>query len=259
MPPEASRIEFRFSSLTYSSSGNIRIAYRLADLDRNPIQLRAGVHTAFYDRLPKGTYTLEVWGMDENGHTTGPSTIYTVVKRPRWFETWTAYTAYAVMFLVLCICGFRLYAKHLRKKNAQLLREEIARTKLEYFTNVSHELLTPLTVLSCLTDEIEQNSPSGSPITRGLRDNILRLKKLIRQVLDFRKAEQKSLSLQASYGDVAAFIRHIAQTDFTLLARKKEIDFNLDIFPEDIYGFYDADKLEEMVFNLLSNAVKYTP
>lgn len=259
LPPEASRIEFRFSSLTYSSSGNIRIAYRLADLDRNPIQLRAGVHTAFYDRLPKGTYTLEVWGMDENGHTTGPSTIYTVVKRPRWFETWTAYTAYAVMFLVLCICGFRLYAKHLRKKNAQLLREEIARTKLEYFTNVSHELLTPLTVLSCLTDEIEQNSPSGSPITRGLRDNILRLKKLIRQVLDFRKAEQKSLSLQASYGDVAAFIRHIAQTDFTLLARKKEIDFNLDIFPEDIYGFYDADKLEEMVFNLLSNAVKYTP
>lgn len=116
LPPEASRIEFRFSSLTYSSSGNIRIAYRLADLDRNPIQLRAGVHTAFYDRLPKGTYTLEVWGMDENGHTTGPSTIYTVVKRPRWFETWTAYTAYAVMFLVLCVCGFRLYAKHLRKR-----------------------------------------------------------------------------------------------------------------------------------------------
>ena len=162
-------------------------------------------------------------------------------------------------FLSCAYAGFRLYAKHLRKKNAQLLREEIARTKLEYFTNVSHELLTPLTVLSCLTDEIEQNSPSGSPITRGLRDNILRLKKLIRQVLDFRKAEQKSLSLQASYGDVAAFIRHIAQTDFTLLARKKEIDFNLDIFPEDIYGFYDADKLEEMVFNLLSNAVKYTP
>ena len=115
-----------------------------------------------------------------------------------------------------------------------------------------------LTVLSCLTDEIEQNNPSGSPITRGLRDNILRLKRLIRQVLDFRKAEQKSLSLQASYGDVAAFIRHIAQTDFTLLARKKEIDFNLDICPEEIYGFYDADKLEEMVFNLLSNAVKYT-
>lgn len=109
------------------------------------------------------------------------------------------------------------------QKNAQLLREEIARTKLEYFTNVSHELLTPLTVLSCLTDEIEQNSPSGSPITRGLRANILRLKKLIRQVLDFRKAEQKSLSLQASYGDVAAFIRHIAQTDFTLLARKKRL------------------------------------
>ena len=76
-----------------------------------------------YIFLPKGTYTLELWGMDENGHTTGPSTIYTVVKRPRWFETWTAYTAYAVMFLVLCICGFRLYAKHLRKKNAQLLRE----------------------------------------------------------------------------------------------------------------------------------------
>ncbi len=161
--------------------------------------------------------------MDENGHTTGPSTTYTVVKQPRWFETWTAYIAYAVMLLLLCVCGFRLYAKHLHKKNAQLLREEIARTKLEYFTNVSHELLTPLTVLSCLTDEIEQNNPSGSPITRGLRDNILRLKRLIRQVLDFRKAEQKSLSLQASYGDVAAFIRHIAQTDFTLLARKKRL------------------------------------
>ena len=67
LPPEASRIEFRFSSLTYSSSGNIRIAYRLTDLDRNPIQLRAGVHTAFYDRLPKGTYTLEVGAWTKTG------------------------------------------------------------------------------------------------------------------------------------------------------------------------------------------------
>lgn len=259
LPPETSRIEFRFSPLTYSSSGNIRMAYRLAGLDRTPVLLEAGAHAAFYDRLPKGTHTLEVWAVDENGQAAGPSTAYTVVKRPRWFETWIAYAAYAAILFLLSMCGSHLYARRLRRKNARLVREEIARTKLEYFTNISHELLTPLTVLSCLTDEVEQNSPPDSPIACGLRDNILRLRRLIRQILDFRKVGQKNISLQVGYGDIAAFVRRIARTDFTLLARKKEIDFNLDISPEGIYGFYDADKLEEMVFNLLSNAIKYTP
>lgn len=259
LPPTATRIEFVFSSFDYAQSGNLRMAYRLEGLDTATIIGPKGENRILYDRLPKGTYTLQVWTTDENGKATGKPSTYTVVKQPAWYETWTAFLIYILTALSLLACLARLYTQRLRKKNALLLREEMTRTKLEYFTNMSHELLTPLTILSCLSDEIGQNSPPGSPVARSMRDNVNRLRKLIRQALDFRKIEQKNLPLKVRYGDVASFVRRIGQADFTLLAQKKDIDFRMDLLPEEVYGFYDADKLEEMLFNLLSNAIKYTP
>lgn len=259
LPPTATRMEFLFSAFDYSQPENLRMAYRLEGLDTATVMALKGDNRISYDRLPKGTYTLRVWSTDENGKATGKPGTYTLIKQPAWFETWTARLLYALAGLSLLACMVVLYARRIRKKNARLLREEMTRIKMEYFTNMSHELLTPLTILSCLSDEIEQNSPAGSPVARSMRDNVNRLRKLIRQVLDFRKIEQKRLPLQVRYGDVASFVGHIGRADFTLLAQKKDIDFRMDLEPEEAYGFFDADKLEEMLFNLLSNAIKYTP
>ena len=261
LPSTATRLAFTLSSCTYSQHPRTRFAYQLEGMDTSPVILESGQHTAVFDRLPEGTYTLNVWQTDEGGQAVGPVSTYTVTKQPAWYETWAARLAYVLAGLLAAWLAAYTFARRLKKKNARLLREELTRAKVEYFTNVSHELLTPLTILSCLADEMEQegSAQERNDRTRVLRDNTDRLKKLIKQVLDFRKMEKKNLALQAGYGDVAAFVRRIGQADFALLAQKKALRLDIDIQPAEIYGFYDADKLEEILFNLLSNAIKYTP
>lgn len=259
LPHTAQRIEFAFSNTSYDERENLRLAYRLKGLDSDPIVLDRGQYAAFYDRIPHGNYTLEVWLTDDNRRRLCPPSAYTVIKQPAYYETPWAYAGYLLAAMLLLWLVARYYIRQMRKKDKRMLQEEMERTKMEYFTNVSHELLTPLTILSCLSDEIEQNSAVPPTFVQTMRENTLRLKRLIRQVLDFRKIEKKSLRLHARYGDVAGFIRRITETDFSLLARKKGIPFHFDVHPDEIYGFYDGGILEEILFNLLSNAVKYTP
>lgn len=257
--PTASRIEFSFSNTSYEENENLCLAYQLKGLDNSSVVLEPDQHTAFYDRIPCGNYTLEVWLADNSGRRLSPVSTYAISKLPAWYESHIAYAGYFLLIVLLLGMSVRGYTLRIKRKNERLLQEEMERTKMEYFTNVSHELLTPLTLLSCLSDEIEQNNAANPSFVQAMRENTQRLKRLIRQVLDFRKLEKKNQKLRVGYGDVAGFIRRIGQTDFSLLARKKNITCRIDIHPDEIYGFYDADKLEEILFNLLSNAVKYTP
>lgn len=259
IPSDVSRLELAFSACRFTETGQERPACRLEGFDSGWTLLDKGAHSVYYNRLPKGEYTLWLCMADETGRLLGEPASYKICKLPAWYETWFAYLLYIIIGVSLLIYMLRLYTATLRRRNARLLREELARTKLEYFTNVSHELLTPLTILSCLSDEMEQNEGADRHFVQVMRDNTARLKKLIKQVLDFRKIEKRNLPLKVRYGDAASFIRRISLTDFTLLAQKKKIEFRTQIRPNEIYGYYDADKLEEMLFNLLSNAIKYTP
>lgn len=258
-PPGASHIELTFSDCLYDRAAHSKVAYQLEGWDAEPFVADRGQHAALYNHLPKGDYTFRLYATDDAGRTVGSPVSYHIRRLPAWYETWYAYLIYITAGVLLFTFGIRSYTAGIRRKNARLLREELARTKLEYFTSVSHELLTPLTILSCLSDEIEEKQGADRHFIRAMRDNTARLKKLIKQILDFRKIEKNHLPLQVRYGDAADFIRRIGHTDFTLLAQKKHIAFRMQIHPHEIYGFYDADKLEEMLFNLLSNAIKYTP
>lgn len=75
---------------------------------------------------------------------------------PAFYETWLAYMVYFVLIVLAVYLSFHTYAQRIKIKNEVKLKEELARTKLNYFTNISHELLTPLTVISCITDHLEQ-------------------------------------------------------------------------------------------------------
>lgn len=259
LAPDVSRLELSFAFPPGPDVENLHLAYRLEGLDERAAILPRGNFTVLYNRIPKGDYILHVWTTDDAGHPLCSPLSYPIRKRAAWYESPTAFIAYAVMFLLLLWQAGRSYAARIRRKNARLLREELTRTKMEYFTSMSHELLTPLTILSCLADEIGQKGTEKAEVAQSLRDNTERLKRLVRQVLDFRKIEHRSLPLQVRYGDAASFVRHIGQTGFALLSQKKDLAFHLDIIPHEIYGFFDPDKLEEILFNLLSNAIKYTP
>lgn len=253
---DSRQMTFSFSTLDYDRQQNIQYEYRL-DEDEGWNLLGKGEHTAVFNYLSVGRHVLHVRAMDSNGECIADGSL--LFKRlPRWYETFWARGGFVlVLILIVVLCGYG-FVRSVRRKNERKLQQEIAQTKLDYFTNVSHELLTPLTVLSCLADEIEQKMPQETRFIDALRSNVRRLRKLIRQVLDFRKVENNAWPLRVAYADVMAFINRMADIDFTMLARGKQLTLVRNISPESAFGYYDADKLEEILFNLLSNAVKYT-
>ena len=152
-----------------------------------------------------------------------------------------------------------LYFQQIKQENNKRLMEEVTQMKLRYFTNISHELLTPLTILSCLADEIESPDKGDRKRVGLIQTNIRRLKRLLQQILDLRKIDSKNMKLFVSYGDILAVVRGICEDSFDLLMKNKQIVFSYSAEQEEIKGYFDRDKLDKILFNLLSNAYKYTP
>jgi len=168
-----------------------------------------------------------------------------------------------VLVLVIGVLIYRTIKKRILLQNALRLREmekakaeELNHAKLQFFTNITHELLTPLTIISATVDELKTQAPSHNDLYTVMNSNIQRLIRLLQQILEFRKAETGNLKLRVSPGDLAAFVRTGTES-FKPLVKKRKIHFSLLCDPESIVGYFDIDKLDKIMYNLLSNAAKY--
>jgi signal transduction histidine kinase len=123
---------------------------------------------------------------------------------------------------------------------------------------VSHELLTPLTIIACLIDDFNYQFPDNLKQYSIMKKNIVRLKRLLQQIPDFRKMEIGNMKLSIREADLVEFIRNICTHNFDPLVKRKNIAFSI-YAPEKLVGWFDADKIDKILFNLLSNAFKYTP
>ena len=136
--------------------------------------------------------------------------------------------------------------------------EELVQVKLRYFTNISHDLLTPLTIVTCLIDDAEITYKNKIPQFDMIRTNVNRLKRLLQQILDFRKVESGNMKLKVTSGDIVSLIRDVCDSNFMPLIQKKKLTFTFESPEETIQAYFDVDKIDKVVFNLLSNAYKYT-
>lgn len=257
--PGDENIEILFSSLKYTGNKKIEYAYQLKGVDKDWVYIDGGKRSAFYNKLGKGEYTFQVKSTDEKGNWNEAATSLVIVKLPAYYETWYAYLIYIVVGTGILYMLLRNYMNRMKLKNSLKLHEELSQTKLRYFTNISHELLTPLTIISCATDELEMSDEGTGKQVQTLRSNVNRLKKLLLQVLDFRKIESGKMALKVSKGNISEFITHTGFADFQSLAQSKNIDFTLEMDDKNLWGYIDFDKIDQVLFNLLSNAIKYTP
>lgn len=152
-----------------------------------------------------------------------------VDKAPAFYETWWAYTAY-IMFVLLA--GYSFYYR--TKRRMQLRHElrivqiekekseELVQAKLRYFTNISHDLLTPLTIVTCLIDDAEITYKNKIPQFEMIRANVNRLKRLLQQILDFRKVESGNMRLKVTSGDIVSFIRDVCKSNFYAFNSKRK-------------------------------------
>ena len=263
LPYKYNNFSIEFAALTYKNPELNRYAYRLQNFDRDWQYTDADRRFAYYNNLPSGTYTFQLKATNENGEWSGYVREFTVVVLPPFWATWWAYLLYMVLVLVIGVLIYRTIKKRILLQNALRLREmekakaeELNHAKLQFFTNITHELLTPLTIISATVDELKTQAPSHNDLYTVMNSNIQRLIRLLQQILEFRKAETGNLKLRVSPGDLAAFVRTGTES-FKPLVKKRKIHFSLLCDPESIVGYFDIDKLDKIMYNSLSNAAKY--
>ena len=266
LSPQDKNIEISFSALDYSNPDQIRYAYKLDGIDDDWVQVKEGRQYAVYSQLKKGKYKFHVKSTDTHNLWSNEITTLHIIRQPAFYETNTAFAFYII--IISCALAILIYIMMNRVKLKNKIKmaqfeknktEELTQTKLKYFTNISHDLLTPLTIISCLIDDIETTLPKKISQLSLMRSNVTRLKRLLQQILDFRRVENGKMQLTITNSDIASFIKDICYNHFLPVFHKKHINFSFHSTQKEIKAYFDADKIDKVLFNLLSNAFKYTP
>ncbi len=257
-----------FAGLHYSCPEKNMYAYMLEGYDEDWIHTDATRRTAVYSHLPPGTYTFKVLSANSDGVWSPEPAVLTVVMHPPWWATPWAYMAYALLILGIALGVYRLIVAREQYKHQILMEKlkaekiaEFDRIKSRFFTNISHEFRTPLSLIIDPLRKLLTGNASGPQAREYLQlmhRNAERLLGLINQLLDFRKVESGQMTLNPEQRDMVAFIRHVISS-FDFLAEQKSIHLEF-LPPKDrfVMGF-DPDKLDKILINLISNAFKFTP
>lgn len=263
LPYEYNNFSIEFASLTYKNPNLNRYAYQLVGFDDDWQYVDASRRFAYYNNLKSGTYRFRLKATSENGVWSGEIRELSVEVLPPFWATWWAYVIYVLLASVTAYFIYQAAHNRMMLRNELQLRQleksksdELNHAKLQFFTNITHELLTPLTIISATVDELKMQVPGQEELYTVMTNNIRRLIRLLQQILEFRKAETGNLKLRVSPGDVAAFVKNETES-FKPLIKKRKIHFSLLCDPESISGYFDTDKLDKILYNLLSNASKY--
>ena len=256
-----------FASDNYALPEKTRFRYRLEGYNDQWTECPEGINYASYTNLSPGTYRLQVTAVNEDGYESEhPASISIKIQHSFWGSPWGwamyALAAATCVWLIVAIARKR-ERRLLRQRNLEESRqkqEELNQMKFRFFTNVSHDLRTPLSlIVSPLEDMIKESSdPRQTKKLNLMRNNALRLLSLVNQLLDFRKSEETELGLNPSEGDIVAFARGVCAS-FINLSDRKDINLTFYSDSERIDLLFDSDKMEKILMNLLGNAFKFTP
>jgi ligand-binding sensor domain-containing protein/signal transduction histidine kinase/DNA-binding response OmpR family regulator len=224
-------------------------------------------HSATYRNLKPGKYVFRVKATNQDGIWSKKSTDIEVVVLPALWQTWWAKITYlmliaALLYGVLQIYSFRIHTinrirmEHLERQKS----EELNQSKLQFFTNISHEFRTPLTLIIGPLEKIiqEETNLKKKKQFNVMHRNANRLLRLINQLMDLGKTERGQMRLKIQNLDLVNFINEIVFS-FEELSLQKSIVLKFVHDEPQIMSWFDPESLDKILFNLLSNAYKYTP
>ncbi|WP_243751570.1 two-component regulator propeller domain-containing protein [Niastella caeni] len=256
-----------FAALNYSNPEKNQYAYKLEGFNNDWLTTDGTHRTVTYTNLDPGKYTFRVKASNGDGVWNEEGTALVVTILPPFWKTIPAFIIYALLVAAILFAARRLTIQraHMRFQLAQQKREaervhELDLLKLKFFTNVSHEFRTPLSLIMAPVEKMlkHSNEPEQKKQYQLIYRNARRLLALVNQLLDFRKLEMRELRLYPSLGDVVSFVKEVAFS-FTDMAGARHITFNFTTHIPSLQISFDSDKLERILFNLLSNAFKFTP
>lgn len=255
-----------FAALSFSNPEKNKYAYKLEGFNKEWLTTDGVQRKATYTNLDPGEYTFRVKASNDDGVWNEEGVSLRVRILPPFWKTTPAFIIYAIILAGILFFARRLTIQRARmrfkleqqKKEADRMHE-LDMLKLKFFTNVSHEFRTPLSLIIAPAEKMSKQVED-----EGLRKqfqliyrNAKRLLGLVNQLLDFRKLEMQELRLYPSKGDIIRFIKELVYS-FTDIAEKKNIRFTFHNTIDSLEVSFDPDKMERIMFNLLSNAFKFT-
>ena len=255
-----------FVALSFSQHNKNNYAVKLEGFD-DDWKYIGNQKNAAYTNIDEGTYTFKVKSSNSNGVWNPNEKSVKIILLPAPWHTWWAYLIYLGLMATLIYFAKKLILIRIQErnelKNEKIEKEkleEINKLKLQFFTNISHEFRTPLTLISGPVEQLLKVKTNDKFIKRNL-DTIQRntkvLLQLINELLDFRKSEDGKFKLNASKDNLIPFVKNI-KLSFEELARQKNINYIFSTTDEEIEVWFDKIKMNKIISNLLSNAFKFS-
>ena len=219
-----------------------------------------------YMNLPAGNYELELRTRPDKLFGTRNSTSLRIKVHPPFYASTFAFCVYFLLAIgITTLVMVYFYSKRQFRQTLEFERkdkeriEQVNQWKLVFFTNISHEIKTPLTLIMSQLDMLSRyrfGEPANT-LMSGIRRNVQKLKVLVEELLDFRKQEQGHMSLKVSGSDIVSYLRSVCE-DFSEFATVKNVDFAFRTSVDSLQVIFDRVQLQKVFYNLISNAFKHT-
>lgn len=253
-------IRFKFSDFTFDKEHSTLYSYWLEGQDKE-WSTPSNEASIFYRSLPSGNYTFHLRSCNIQGEWSKKETCLQFTILPPFWVTWYAWLLYILVAAIIIYYLWRQVEEKRKLKEKIRLEQQLTDFKVHFFTNISHEFRTPLTIILGAMDNIREKGELPSqlkqPISNMLKST-LRMKRLIDRLLDFTKVQEQKMTLQVEDTEVISFVRDI-WTYFQQIAQNKQINYLFSTYTKELSIPVDRNKLDTIVGNLISNALKYTP
>lgn len=255
-----------FASINYLNPDKIIYHYTLEGFNSEWLSNTANHPEITYTNLNPGNYILKAYSSDIENMSKSETLSLQITVLPPFWRTKLAYSIYLINFILIIFYTLLLVIRRERNKFAlQQERTEATRQhemdmlKLKFFTNISHEFRTPLTLIISPIERLIKNTSDAHTHQqlKLINRNAKRLLNLVNQLLDFRKLEVQGLTLDLTQNELVSFCRDTVES-FSDMAETRNIQLSFESNVESIYAWFDYDKIEKIIFNLLSNAFKFT-
>jgi ligand-binding sensor domain-containing protein/DNA-binding response OmpR family regulator len=262
-----STFSIRYAALNFINATKNTFAYKMEGPNGDDWHYIENQRVVTFSNLDPGNYRFQVKAANNDGIWNNAPKYLDIEILPPWWQTRYAYFGYFLLLIGLLYL-YNMYTRHTAALKAQLRfqanslqkDQELAQEKINFFMNVSHEIKTPLTLVLAPIDKLLQKRPDAVTLTQNLslmQRNGERLLRMVNQMLGIQKFHEGEKSLKISKGNIASLIGEIL-VSFESLADLKRVNINYKHPEEEQIGWFDAEKLETILYNILSNAIKFS-
>ncbi|RAV30890.1 hybrid sensor histidine kinase/response regulator transcription factor [Sinomicrobium soli] len=261
-----STFSLEFASLSYTAPEMTEYWYKLEGLNEEWVSLGKN-HRVSFTELPPGDYHLKVKALNSHGVWGEENDLLRISVLPPFSGSRTAYMLYTVLLVSLVYFLLRYYHRYTKDRNNRKIQQlesekekEIYQAKIEFFTNIAHEIRTPLTLIKSPLEKLLDRSYRSPEIPHNLeimQKNTSRLINLVNELLDFRKTEMEHVKLSFVRVNINELLEE-TYVRFSQLIQERQLHFDLVSETGNIYAFIDEEAVKKILSNLFINAVKYS-